>query len=191
MKLSAVVQLIDDFTGFPAVGCKPRFALNQQPFKPLVKEQAFYAFSDLDDGAYQLTIVAPQFLLQQASFQVPLQLPLAQAIVACHLVPGPLYPYPAGTTLIRGQVLQATNQQPLAGVTVSAGYQNWRGQEKTATTLSADFGQYNGRFALALNGKLGPATAVALSFSKAGYASVEKQLQMAPATMQFVDIEMR
>lgn len=191
MKLSAVVQLIDGFSQAPAVGFLPRFLLNQKPFLPLAKPQAFYAFSDLDDGDYRLTALAPQFFAQEVAFQVPLRLPLAAAIVPCYLAPSPLYPYPPGTTLIRGQVLQAGTKSPLAGVSVSASYPNWQGKPKSAATLSSDYGKYDGRYALALGGKLAPDTLVVLSFSKAGYASVEKQLLLQPATMQFVDIEMR
>ncbi|MFC5475554.1 carboxypeptidase regulatory-like domain-containing protein [Paraherbaspirillum soli] len=188
MKLSAVVQLIDGFSQAPAVGLRPKFLLNQQPYAPLAKPQAFYAFSDLEDGDYQLTISYPLFFERQIRFEVPLRLPLADAIVPCYLEPSPLYPYPAGTTLIRGQVLCAA--KPLAGVAIGANYQNWRGEPKSAATQSSDYGQYDGRYALALGGKLAAGTPVDVSFSKAGYATVEKRLLLEPAAMRFVDIEM-
>ena len=134
MKLSAVVQLIDGFSQAPAVGFQPRFLLNQKPFMPLAKPQAFYAFSDLDDGDYRLTALAPQFFAQEVAFRVPLRLPLAAAIVPCCLAPSPLYPYPPGTTLIRGQVLQAGTRLPLAGVSVSANYLSLGGRQRSRAT---------------------------------------------------------
>lgn len=190
MKLSAVVQLIDSFSQAPAVGIKPQFLLNQKPCVPLAKSQGFYAFSELADGDYRLTTIDPLFFEQQVDFKVPLRLPLADAIVPCYLAPSPLYPYPVGTTLVRGQVRSTTTRQPLAGVSVSASYPNWRGVSKQASTQTAGFGQYDGRYALALGGKLAPDTSVVLSFSKSGYTSVTKQLVVGPASMQFVDIEM-
>ncbi|WP_211463564.1 peptidase associated/transthyretin-like domain-containing protein [Collimonas silvisoli] len=192
MKLSAVVQLIDGFSLQPAVGVAVRFLLNDKPYLPLSKAQAFYAFSDLDDGAYQLTILCENhvFFDQRIALQVPLREPLADAIIACTLAPSPLYPYPEGTTLIRGQIFQVDAQRrPVPGVDVAASYQNVRARPKRQTTRSSDYGRYDGRYALALTGKLAAHTAVDLNFSKAGFANVRKQLSVQPGTTQCVDIE--
>lgn len=191
MKLSAVVQLIDSVTQLPLTGDGAHFLLEQTPYRPLSKPQAFYAFSNLDDGAYELTVHHSQFFSQKILLTVPMQMPLADGIVPCYLQPSPLYPYPEGTTLIRGRVLQSGMAQPLAEVVIDAGYQNWRAQPKSRRTCTAGQGQYNGRYALALTGRLEEETQVSLRFSKPGYAVVQRQLKIQPGTMQFVDIDMQ
>ncbi|HLX01223.1 MAG TPA: carboxypeptidase regulatory-like domain-containing protein [Trinickia sp.] len=191
MKLSAVVQLIDGFNHAPAVGIDPFFLLNGEPCRPLAKPQGFYAFSALADGDYQLTTISAPFFTRQVELKVPLQLPLAEAIVPCLLEPSPLYPYPAGTTLIRGLVRDAATNKPLAGVAVEAGYQNWRGAARQAVTQTSDQGRYDGRYALALGGRLSPETAVTLTFSKTGYTTASTQVTQPAATTQFVDMDMR
>jgi hypothetical protein len=190
MKLSAVVQLIDGFRLAPAAGIHPAFLLNAKPYRPLTKPDGFYAFSALDDGNYRLTTMALPFFTQDVEFKVPLRVPLAEGIVPCVLEPSPLYPYPPGTTLVRGQVRAAKTHHPLAGVSVEARYRNVRGEPRSTTTQTSDYGHYDGRYALAPRGKLTAQTQVTLIFSKAGYTSAEAQLTLDPATTQFVDIEM-
>jgi len=191
MRLSAVVQLIDGFNDTPVVGVRPAFVLNGQPYHPHAKADGFYAFSELEDGDYQLTLLAPPFFSQRIDFSVPLRLPLAEAIVPCRLAPSPLYPYPAGTTLIRGQVLSASQRAPLAGVSVAARYQNWQSKPRDASTQTSDYGRYLGRYALALRGKLAAKTEVTLTFSKSGHATTEVQLVLEPATTHYVATELR
>ncbi|RKP46838.1 carboxypeptidase regulatory-like domain-containing protein [Trinickia fusca] len=190
MRLCAVVQLIDGFSQAPAEDVHPRFLLNQEPYRPQAKPQGFYAFSELADGDYRLTTIALPFFPREVDFKVPLSLPLAEAIVPCVLEPSPLYPFPAGTTLIRGQVVSAATHAPLAGVTVQASYQNWRGDPRQATTRTSDFGQYNGRYALAPRGRLAPRTEVTLTFSKTDYATAQTQLVLEAGTTQLVNIEL-
>jgi len=191
MRLSAVVQLIDGFSRMPAVTVQPRFLLDGQPCRPQAKPQAFYAFSELDDGQYRLTAITLPFFEQDVMLDVPLRAPLADAIVSCVLEPNPLYPFPAGTTLVRGQVRAADTHAPLAGVAVDASYANWRGDARHAATRTSRFGHYDGRYALALAGRLAANTAVTLVFSQAGRASVEARLAMQPGTTQIVNIDMR
>ncbi|ATF87454.1 MULTISPECIES: hypothetical protein [Burkholderia] len=191
MELSAVVQVIDGFSLAPLEGLRPAFTLNGQPCRPLDKRDGFYAFGGLPHGAYRLVAAAPPFFAQQVAFEVPLALPLAEAIVSCVLEPGPLYPFPPGTTLVRGQVLAAATRQPLAGVQVEARYASARGEARQAATRTAGLGRYDGRYALAPRGRLAPGTAVVLNFSKAGYASAQAELKLDPGAMQYLDIAMR
>jgi hypothetical protein len=191
MMLSAVVQLIDGFNNAPAVGIDPLFLLDGEPYRPIAKPQAFYAFSELADGDYRLTTISVPFFTQQVALKVPLQMPLAEAIVPCLLEPSPVYPYPAGTTMIRGLVRDAGTHQPLAGVAVAASYRNWRGEARQAATQTSDFGNYDGRYALALRGRLPPETDVTLTFSKTGYTTASKQVTQQAAATQFVDMDMR
>ncbi|KVH81813.1 hypothetical protein WL40_05030 [Burkholderia ubonensis] len=191
MKLSAVVQLIDGFSLAPAVGMRPRFLLDGKPCQAYAKPQAFYAFSGLDDGSYRLTTITLPFFEREVAFDVPLRLPLADAIAPCVLEPSPLYPFPPGTTLIRGQVRAAGTRAPLAGVAVEASYAGRRGDTRHAATRTSHFGHYDGRYALALGGRLDAETTVTLVFDKAGYARTATQRVIRPGTTQLVDIELR
>jgi hypothetical protein len=191
MKLSAVVQLIDGYSRAPAEGIAPRFLLNGKPCLPHAKPQGFYAFSELADGVYRLTALALPFFPQEVEFDVPLAQPLADAIVPCLLEPSPLYPYPAGTAVIRGQVRAALTGEPLAGVVVQANYRVARGEPRQAATRTSDYGRYDGRYALAPRPRLAPDTELTLTFSKSGYTTVSKQMTLEAATTRFVDIDMR
>lgn len=192
IKLSAVVQLIDGFTGRPVVALTVSFLLNGKPVAAQEKQQAFYAFSDLDDGQYSLKIICHKslFLDQEVKLQVPLSEPLVDAIMVVTMLPGPAYPYPPGTTLIAGQVV-AARQQPLPGVEVMANYQTARANAKTTSTLSFWEGRHAGCFTLALLGNLAPQSAVKLSFSKPGLKSVQKNVTVQSGTMQCVHVEMQ
>ena len=191
MRLCAVVHLIDGYSRAPAEGIAPRFLLNGTPYAPHAKPQGFYAFSELADGDYRLTALALPFFPQEVEFKVPLAPPLADAIVPCLLEPSPLYPYPAGTAVIRGQVRAAATGEPIAGVRVEADYRIARGEPRKASTRTSDYGRYDGRYALAPRGRIAPATALTLTFSKSGYTTVSKQMTLEAATTQFVDIDMR
>jgi 5-hydroxyisourate hydrolase-like protein (transthyretin family) len=190
-ELSAVVQLIDGFNRQPAVGAAPIFLLDSKVCRPLLKPQAFYAFSDLEKGEYQLSIENEIFFSQQIVLNVPMALPLAEGIIPCTLQPNPLYPYPIGSTVLRGLIRQTGNGQPLAGVTVVADYRNKQDKALQQQTLSFNRGNYNGRYAVALRGKLAATTEVTLHFSKTGYADVSMQCSIASGAIQFVDIQMQ
>lgn len=192
IKLSAVVQLIDGFTGQPAEALAVSFLLDGKPVAAQAKQQAFYAFPDLDDGQYRLKIICrkPWFLDQEVKLQVPLSEPLVDAITVVTMLPGPAYPYPPGTTLIAGQVV-AARQQPVPGVDVMANYQTARANAKTASTRSFGGGRHAGCFTLALRGNLAPQSAVVLSFSKSGLKSVQKNVTVQSGMMQCVYVEMQ
>lgn len=200
-QLSAVVQLL--YAGQPVDYAKFAFLLDGKPFVPLAKAQAFYAFSNLDNGKHLLDVISVDhfFQDQQLSFSVPLAVnsaansttnsaaTLAQSIIVCTLEPSVLYPYPETSSLIRGKVSLADGK-PLAGVKIKASYQTTRAQSKQVSTCSANFARYNGRYALALQGQLPPQVAVTLEYERQGYTTVKKQIQMQSGSMQLVDIEM-
>lgn len=193
MRLSAVIQLVDGFSKLPASGARVRFLLDGKPYAPHPKAQAFYAFADLDDGAHQLDIISTdhRFFDRQITLQVPLSGPLADGIVACVLAPSPVYDYPAGSTVIRGRIAQAgMPQQALAGVAVAASYHSARARALSESTVSFGYGRFDGRYALALRGKLAAPTTVDLDFSKSGYAQVHRQVTLTPGALLCVDIEM-
>lgn len=200
--LSAVIQLIDGFSRQPAVGACASFRLDGHPVQPQAKPQAFYAFVHLDAGPYRLEVSSPGFFRQEVHLQVSagllLQQSLADAIVPCTLLPDALYPYPQGTTLLRGQVLAALDRQALPDIQVCAAYQDARGRARTRQTVTHGAGSgsgkprnpYLGRYALPLPGRLAVDTAVVLTFSRAGQPAVQRRVTIGPGTTQLQDIEL-
>lgn len=196
MKLSAVVQLMDSFSGQPIAGTPAHFELDKKVYMPLEKGQGFYAFADLADGAHHLKIACQGFFDGEATFPAmtfPLATPLADAIVVCELEPSPLYAYPSDMTLIRGRVLDKRNdEKPLADVSVDGTYADERGETHHSNTRSYGKGAYDGRYALALPGRLAVGSvAVELHFAKEGYAPVIHPVSVARGTTKIVDVEMQ
>jgi hypothetical protein len=189
IKLNTVIQLIDGFSGLPAIGLSPRFLVNQKPYSPLAKPEAFYDFSELEAGNYQLLITDREFFSQQITVRIPIPSRLADGIIPCRLQPNPLYSYPADTTLVRGLVELKHTGLSLPGVTVQARYLDWRGNLKNDCTYSFDEENHEGRYALALSGKLVAETEVELSFSKLGHKPVQRHILIRPGTTRFIDIE--
>jgi len=189
-----VVQLVDGYSGLPAVGASPQFALDLQRCRPLAKPQAFYAFVGLTSGSHKLAITEKAFFAQEIALQVPMAKPLAEGIVPCTLLPNPLYPYPLGITLVRGRVMgpaaAAKSPVPLSGVQVSAGYTTSRGRALTAETWTFDRGAYDGRYAMALRGKLASPTEVTLDFRAPSGARQQKKVSIEPGVTSIVDAEL-
>lgn len=200
--LSAVVQLIDAYSRQPAVAASARFLLDDRPVLPLAKPQAFYAFVGLAAGRHRLHVASPGYFSQELSLDVPLDLSptrsLADAIVPCPMEPGPLYPYPSQTTLVRGQVIDAHSGRPLAGVQVRAEYQDarQRARAQRSATSGPDHDderrndRYHGRYAVALPGRLSVQTVAVLHFSLPGYAPSERRVALLPGATQFLDVEL-
>jgi hypothetical protein len=192
MKLSAVVQLMDGFSGQPALGVQTRFTLDERPFEPLEKGQGFYAFADLEDGEHCLKITCRGFLDNETKFSAlsfPLKTSLAESIIVCELEPSPAYPYPTGMTLVRGRVLGGAEEgKPLADVIVEGTFADERG--KTCHCRTRSYGV--GRYALALRGRLPVgAIQVELRFAKEGYTLVTQPVSVPCGTTKVVDINMQ
>lgn len=156
--------------------------------QPQVKAQAFYAFVDLEAGAYRLEIATEAFFPFTVSLQVPMALPLAEGILACTLEPGPLYPFEPWDTLIRGRVTR--RRKPEAGVTVEARYAGQRSRTVSRQTRSWGSGAYDGRYALALGGRLAAATDITLNFTAPDGAQGRQVVRVTPSTMAIVDMDL-
>ncbi|CAB5669302.1 Uncharacterised protein [Delftia tsuruhatensis] len=201
-QLNAVIQLIDGFSRQPAESAGASFRLDGRVVLPLAKPQAFHAFVGLESGSYGLQVSCPGFFPQEMRLQVQptglLQSSLADAVVACILLPDALYPYPGHTTLLRGQVLAALDRQALPGIEVRAAYQDARGRTRTRQTFTNAHGHgggrqrspYLGRYALPLPGRLADETTVALCFSRAGQPPVQRRVTIGPGTTLLQDVEL-
>lgn len=186
LQLSAVVQLIDGFTGLPA--CAPAvFTVDDVASHPLPKSQGFHAFTDLADGPHRIEVMMDGFFPQACSVTVPPPAPLAEAIVVFTLAPNPLYPYPAWIPVIQGQVTGPLGT-PLADVAVGAAYPSRSGASRRLETRTDRVGAYDGRYALGLTGRPDPKTLVTLSFDKPGYASQTSTVVISSAATHFVDV---
>jgi hypothetical protein len=194
MKLSAVIQLIDSYLQQPAVfngNAKDIvFTLDDEPVLPLCKAQAQFVLNDLDKGNYQMDVQTEYFFPEQFELNVAPEQSLSEQITIKQLLPNPIYPYPQGTTLLMGMVRSSAGLEPLSDVTVKVQYESFRGTQKSSQTMTYDKGRYDGRYAVALRGKLQPSFSLTVDFSKPGFESVTQQLMMANGETRFADADM-
>ncbi len=173
--LPAILQLKDGFSGESLDDAPVSFRLDQVPCEPIRKGSGFYIFTDLlDTSPHRLDVTCAGFVDVQTTLTVislPLAKPLAELIVVLELGPSPSYSYPAGTTLLRGQV--TSGGEPVADAEVFAAFHDRQGTwhwRKTTTYGTQRDNPYFGQYALALP----PAAASAevnLRFTKDGHAS--------------------
>jgi hypothetical protein len=129
IKIAAVVQLIDVFSGQPIAGEKARFYFREKAkplpgmqegdsspkktapqwvwsrCRPVSKSGGFFVFTSLPEKEPRLRISCRGFFDYELQLASPLTLPLADAITVCPLMPAPYYSYALGTTLLRGRVM--------------------------------------------------------------------------------------
>jgi hypothetical protein len=133
--LSLAVNVLDTFTNARAT-VRLLVQLKERPrVAPGLNTRGIFSFEDVPNGNYTLItepdrVTADYYFLQPAlgnpwpnSFETPVTLPLPNPpVVAVSLAPNPSYPFPAGSTLLRGRVTQNAGAQPAAGAVVSAQY---------------------------------------------------------------------
>ena len=187
MKLSAVIQLIDSYQQYPAVVKSLWFALDDKEVKPQVKPQAQYVLTNLAEGQYRLAVVAEPFFPVQFDLDVKDHQPLVQQIYIKMLSPNPTYPYPEGTTVLRGLVTQENGQTALSGVMVTLEYVGYRGKQQSKQTFTYNKGRYDGRYAIAVTGKLQDSFQLTVSYRKPGFQSITKQVLMERGFTRFLD----
>lgn len=156
--LSAVVQVIDGFSGAPVEGVPVRFTVDGRVVAPLAKPQGYFAFTRLADGAHAVEVEAQGFFPARLRVRVPPSAPLAEAVVDCPLDPTPLYPFPSWATLIRGRIGGAAGQ-----VRIQAQYRDRAGRAQGLATTTVAAGPWAGAYVLALAGRLAAETDVTLS----------------------------
>jgi hypothetical protein len=183
-----VLQLLDGYSRCPAEGLRATFRLDDEVVRPLVKPQAFHAFIGLEARVYPLRIETRDFFPFEGRLQVPLARPLAQAILACPLEPGPLYPFPARDGVVRGLVTRSG--RPLAGVEVKASYTGRGNKPVSRRTRTWAGGRYDGRYALSFGDRLRPDTEVAIEFAAPGGAPSRRKLRLSAGASVFLDVEL-
>jgi hypothetical protein len=204
---AAIVQVIDGFSGMPVTAMPVQFELKCAPqaasggsewqhalCSPVMKGAGFYVLPGLNRTMdYRVTISCKGFFDNEAALcPIPSERPLVDDILVCELEPSPIYSYPAGTTLIRGQVIGPHQRDkkisPIAGVTVDACYIDRLGKSRHSYTHSYHKGAYHGRFAL-----VPPAEGtIELTFTKAGYATVIRDpVETTRGNTAIVNVEMQ
>lgn len=190
INLSAVVHLIDGFRGKPLVGGAPRFTIAGRPWVPQIKPQAFYAFCGLEAGAHTIDIAVDGFMPAQVLVTVPMTGSVADGVRVCRLEPDSLYPYPTGTTVLRGRVAAAPGKTPLAGVAVGVRYRTARGKELEIATRTSGRADQIGYWAVALKGGLVAAPVATVRCEGLGHPACEKQVDVLPYRSKFLDISL-
>jgi hypothetical protein len=135
--LSLAVPVIDTFTGETA-GVLLRVRLKERKqARTIVNNSGIFCFEDVPAGNY--TIVAEPdrvsadwyFLAPLAAqpwpsnFEQPVTIPVAgpgAPVVTVSLTPNPSYPFPPGTTLVRGQVTKGGPNNLMSGAVLSTTY---------------------------------------------------------------------
>lgn len=128
-RLSLAVRLVDGFTGRTPRGAQ-RVAVEERAAEPVVNPSGYHVFLDLDPGTVTVAVDGGREYLDERSTGVeaidlsdpgttvdpadPDTLPLETIT----LQPAPAYEFPAGTTLIRGTVLDP-GDEPLPDATVT------------------------------------------------------------------------
>jgi hypothetical protein len=191
-KLNSVIQVCDRFSGLPVVDESVSFELDGAPCKPLKKLDGFYVFFDIrEDVKHEIRIICPGFIdgvVVPKPIQMPLSVPLAEMIQVCSLEPSPIYDYPVGTTLVVGHVSDTSGN--VAGTQVFALYTDHNGEWRWHSTASYDTGAYDGCYAVALNITTS-GTDVHLRFTKDGYATAYRQVQVTRGMTTIANIEMQ
>jgi len=114
-RVSLVLNVIDQFTGDRAFGQIAVSVKNKNP--RIVKNlSGYYVFLNMDPGIYELRVKSRYYFTKFFSVDLT-SLDPKQPVVTIVLVPCPAYPFPPGTTLIRGHVT-GTGGEMLPGVTV-------------------------------------------------------------------------
>jgi hypothetical protein len=121
---SALVRLIDGFTG-RAVALPVKVRVRLAGSNPatrgdvdfVAKRPGEYGFARLSSGDYELAAESPFFFAAALPFSYDAAKGYDGPTVAV-LEPAPAYPFPPGTTLLRGVVVDAT-EEPAKGASVS------------------------------------------------------------------------
>ncbi len=117
-RVSLVVCLIDGFTTKQKSGGNINVLLQDCPQKPIRKSDGYYVFTNLSKDIYNIIIQSDVYIDESVAVAAEHINP-AEPVVYITLKPGPAYPFPVGTTLIRGAV-RASSGGAIQGAAVEA-----------------------------------------------------------------------
>ena len=111
-RLSVAVSLVDDFTQKERVIGGVKVAIPALELVAIRNPSGYHNFLDLADGTHTVRIESECYLDEETDMVLPTVSP--RKII---LKPSPLYPFPHGTTLIRG-VVSDGGGNPVFGVEI-------------------------------------------------------------------------
>jgi hypothetical protein len=114
-QVSLAVVLVDSSTNAPAIG-RVRVLLQELAQEGRVIPSGYFLFVNIRDGLYTVQVESEHYLDEEVVLSVPAS-PPEYPVVTILLHPRPSYPFPPGTTLIRGLVRDAVDQ-PVANARV-------------------------------------------------------------------------
>jgi hypothetical protein len=113
-RVAAAIRLRDDLTGGGALGPVVIVADGSRPALP--NRSGYFRLFDLPAGTIQVAVATAYYLPEELSVTLPRPDPL-DPVVERTLLPNRLYPFPPGTTLVRGVVTSAAGD-PVAGAAI-------------------------------------------------------------------------
>jgi hypothetical protein len=131
-KLSLAIFLIDDYTKEQPVGPINIF-LRDREYKAAKNPSGYYLFLDLPEQAYTIQVQSDFYFAESMYVQLS-SLTQNNPTKEIVLKPKPAYPFPNGATLVRGMVLDQT-ENPIPNATVEV-------KEKNLKTLTSEKGEY-------------------------------------------------
>lgn len=133
--LSLIVDLKDHFTGGKPVG-DIKVVLENHTIKTAKNLSGYYLFFKVPVGAFHIRFQSEYYFTWEADVNIPEPVPGKEhPVKTVTLQPKPCYPFPSGTTLIRGMVTDAQGNF-LAGVGVEGA------QVPAVTTSRGEFACY-------------------------------------------------
>jgi hypothetical protein len=114
-QVSLAVVLADSATNAPAIG-GVRVLLQELAQEGRLTPSGYFLFVNIRHGLYTVRVAAEHYLDEEVALGVPAS-PPESPVVTILLHPRPSYPFPPGTTLVRGLVRDAADK-PVADARV-------------------------------------------------------------------------
>jgi len=114
-RVSLALRLLDDLTDRPASGAVS-VSLPGRPYQPVRNQTGYFVFADLPAEAVQILVRSGVYLPEDLSVTLPLPDPRSPTRDVT-LRPSRAYPFPPGSTLVRGVVEDAAGV-PVSGASI-------------------------------------------------------------------------
>ena len=116
-KLSLAVLLQDDFAPNKRTIGKVKVSIKEQHLQATQNLSGYYIFMDVLDGDYTIQVISDYYFNIEEEVTLPVPDP-RNPVKSITLIPVPYYPFPSGTTLVKGVVKDELSAQPVAGANV-------------------------------------------------------------------------
>lgn len=117
-RVSLVVLITDDYTAEARSGGNINVFIKNHPQRPIRKTGGYYVFTNLPPDTFDVVVQSDVYLEETVPVS-PGKLYPADPVLHLSLKPGPFYPFPAGSSIIRAAVRDAGGSG-VPGVAVNA-----------------------------------------------------------------------